>query len=247
MDNPLSDKIAARKRRGRPLGAKDLKPRKSKRVEMRNKKSEKSSNKVDQIQNDENIISPQDESKESDGTSEGERENEIVDNHEISINYVHTRKHWDRVKIYVNDVFAYSIATEITTDVEDTEPSFVDECRRRSDWPKREVFSPAVQTPKGVKLVGYRWVFIRKRNEKEEIVRYKARLVAQGFSQRSGIDYEEIYSPVVDATTLRFLISVSACKGLQMCLMDVVTAYLYGSFDTDIYMRVLEGLELPQH
>jgi hypothetical protein len=46
---------------------------------------------------------------------------------------------------------------------------------------KHEVFGPVVQTPKGVSPVGHKWVFIRKRNEKNEIVRYKARLVAQGF------------------------------------------------------------------
>ncbi|XP_021724888.1 uncharacterized protein LOC110692196 [Chenopodium quinoa] len=60
-------------------------------------------------------------------------------------------------------------------------------------------------TPTSVKPVGYKWVFVRKSNEKNEIVRYKARLVAQGFSQIPRIDYEETYSPVVDATTLRFL------------------------------------------
>nr|ACY01923.1 hypothetical protein [Beta vulgaris] len=59
--------------------------------------------------------------------------------------------------------------------------------------------------PPGVKPVGYKWVFVRKRNEKNEVTRYKARLVAQGFSQMPGIDYDETYSPVVDATTLRFL------------------------------------------
>ncbi|CAM8980113.1 unnamed protein product [Rhodiola kirilowii] len=46
---------------------------------------------------------------------------------------------------------------------------------------KRKVFGPIVLTPKGVKPVGYKWVFVRKRNEKNEIARYKARLVAQGF------------------------------------------------------------------
>jgi hypothetical protein len=46
---------------------------------------------------------------------------------------------------------------------------------------KREVFEPIVQTPEGVSPVGYKWVFVQKRNEKNEIVRYKARLIAQGF------------------------------------------------------------------
>ncbi|KAK4398525.1 Retrovirus-related Pol polyprotein from transposon RE1 [Sesamum angolense] len=98
----------------------------------------------------------------------------------------------------------------------------------------------------GVKPVGYKWVFVRKRNEQNEVVRHKARLVAQGFTQKPGIDYTETYSPVVDATTLRFLISLSVIEQLKMQLMDVVTAYLYGSLDTDIYMRIPEGLKMPE-
>ena len=47
---------------------------------------------------------------------------------------------------------------------------------------KRDVFGPVVQTPKGVKPDGYKWVFVRKSNENNEIIRYKARLVALGFS-----------------------------------------------------------------
>ena len=86
---------------------------------------------------------------------------------------------------------------------------------------------------------------MRKRNENHEVVRYKARLVAQGFSQRPGVDYEETYSPVVDATTFRFLISLAVCEKLEMRLMDVITAYLYGSLDNDIYMKIPEGLQFP--
>ena len=70
-------------------------------------------------------------------------------------------------------------------------------------------------------------------------MRYKARLAAQGFSQRPGVDYEETYSPVVDAITFRYLISLAVSEGLDMRLMDVVTAYLYGSLDSDIYMKIL--------
>ena len=111
---------------------------------------------------------------------------------------------------------------------------------------KREVFGPVVQTPKGIKPVGYKWVFVRKSNENNEIMRYKVRLVTQGFSQRSGIDYEETYSPVMDAITFHFLISLAISKGLDMRLMDVIIAYLYGSIDNDIYIKISEGFTLPE-
>ena len=93
---------------------------------------------------------------------------------------------------------------------------------------KREVFGPVVQTPEDVKL-GYKWVFVRKRIKNNEIIRYKAQLVAQSFLQRPGIDYEETYSPVMDVITFRFLISLIVSKELDMHLMDVITTYLYGS------------------
>ena len=70
-------------------------------------------------------------------------------------------------------------------------------------------------------------------------MRYKPRLVAQGFSQKPGVDYEETYSPVVDAITFRYLISMSVSEGL-------VTAYLYGSLDSDIYMKIPEGFKMPE-
>ena len=50
----------------------------------------------------------------------------------------------------------------------------------------------------------------------------------------------------MDATTFRFLISLSILEGLRMNLMDVVTAYLYGSLDSDIYMKIPDGLKMPE-
>ena len=111
---------------------------------------------------------------------------------------------------------------------------------------KREVFGPVVQTPENVKPVGYKWVFVRKSNYNNEIIRYKARLVAQGFSQRPGIDYEETFSPVMGAITYNFLISLEVPEGLDMCLMNVITTYLYGFMDNDIYMKIPEGFKLPE-
>ncbi|GJZ47612.1 retrovirus-related pol polyprotein from transposon TNT 1-94 [Tanacetum coccineum] len=74
-------------------------------------------------------------------------------------------------------------------------------------------------------------------------MRYKARLMAQGFSQRPGIDYEETYSHVVYATTSRYLIIQ---ERIDWRLMDVVITYLYGSLDTEIYMKLLEGFKMPE-
>ena len=111
---------------------------------------------------------------------------------------------------------------------------------------KRDVFGLVVQTPTSIKPVGNKWVLVPKRNENNDIIRYKARLLAQGFSQRPGIDYEETYSPVMDAITFLFLISLAVSEELDMHLMDVITAYLYGSIDNDIHMKIPEGFKLPE-
>ena len=104
------------------------------------------------------------------------------------------------------------------------------------------MFGPVSLTPSHIRPVGHKWVFVRKRNE---VIRYKARLVAQGFTQRPGVDFEETYSPVMDGITFRYLISMAVNLDLTMKLMDVVTAYLYGNLDSDIYMKVPEGIPIP--
>ncbi|KAG8503149.1 hypothetical protein CXB51_000953 [Gossypium anomalum] len=188
------------------------------------------------------------------------KENQVPDNEKISIDYVMSGIKWNRNQIDVDDIFACNVALDIINNKEDYELKSIEECKQRDDWPKwkeaienelkslvkREEFGPIVRIPTSVKLVGYKWVFVHKRNEKSEIVRYKARLVAQGFSQRPGIDYEETYSPMVDVTTFRFLISLAIREGLDLRLMDVVTAYLYGPLDTNIYMKLPEGFKLPE-
>ena len=160
----------------------------------------------------------------------------------------------------VDDIFYYNVAVEIMQQDEDLEPRSVNECRQRNDWPKwkeaiqveltslekRDFFGPIVRTPEDVKSVGHKWIFVRKRNENGKVVRYKARLVAQEFSQRSDIDYEETYSPVVSEITFRYLINMTAHEKLEMSLMDVVTTYLYSSLDHNIFMKIPKTLKVPE-
>jgi hypothetical protein len=76
-------------------------------------------------------------------------------------------------------------------------------------------------------------------------MRYKTRLVAQGFMQRLGIDFNETYSLVINGITFQHLISLATQKHMSLHLMDAVTAYLYGSLDSDMYMKVPDGISVP--
>ncbi|GJS82563.1 retrotransposon protein, putative, ty1-copia subclass [Tanacetum coccineum] len=73
--------------------------------------------------------------------------------------------------------------------------------------------------------------------------RYKARLVARGFTQRAGIDYNEVYSHVVRHTSIRVLLSLTACEDYELEQLDVKTAFLHGNLEETIYMRQPPGFE----
>jgi hypothetical protein len=77
------------------------------------------------------------------------------------------------------------------------------------------------------------------------VVRYKARLVAQGFTQRPVVYFNETYSLVMSGITFRYLISLAVQNRLSIQLMDIVTTYLYGSLDSEIYMNVPDGISIP--
>ena len=176
--------------------------------------------------------------------------------HEISINYAETRESFDRKTTIVDSYFSAVIAEILEND---PYPQTMAECKTCSDWnqwkdaiqseisllTKRQVFSQVIPTPPQVFPMGFKWVFIRERNENNEVVRYKARLVAQGFTQRPGIDFNKTYSPVMGRITFQYLISLAVQNHLSMQLMDVATAYLCGSLNSDIYMRVPKGILIP--
>lgn len=98
------------------------------------------------------------------------------------------------------------------------------------DWP--EGSSAAV--------VKSKWVFKRKCS-REGVVKYRARLVAKGFLQKYGIDYEETFSPVVKHSSLRLLFALSVKLGLDINHLDVKTAFLNGHLKENVYMQMPEG------
>ena len=93
-----------------------------------------------------------------------------------------------------------------------------------------------VDLPKDSNAIGYRWVFRKKDNEQ-----YKARLVAKGYAQKKGIDYNEIFPPVVKHTSIQMLLAIVAQFDLELEQMDVKTMFLHGELKEKIYMKQPEG------
>ena len=98
-----------------------------------------------------------------------------------------------------------------------------------------------VKLPANRKAVGSKWVYKQKIGPDGSVERYKARLVAQGFSQKYGLDYDETFSAVVRFESLRTLISLAVQNGMKLHQMDVTTAFLNGELEDEVYMRQPEG------
>lgn len=77
-------------------------------------------------------------------------------------------------------------------------------------------------------------------------MRYKTRLVAQSFSQSLRIDYGKTYSLVMYTITFQFFISLTTIGKYDICLTDVITAYLYSLLDANIFMKISEGLKMTK-
>jgi len=100
----------------------------------------------------------------------------------------------------------------------------IDTLEKRSTW-------GVVKRPKDKPVVSCKWVYHMKLNEAGEIVCYKARLVARGFSQTYGVDYKDTFAPVTRLETLRLMFALAVEQNWEIHQIDVKNAYLYGDLD----------------
>ncbi|CAI5974422.1 unnamed protein product [Closterium sp. NIES-64] len=100
-----------------------------------------------------------------------------------------------------------------------------------------------VELPEGRKAITSKWLFKIKSDADGKIERYKSRLVAKGYQQKEKVDFKELFAPVVKPTTLRTLFAGAAIKGWVVKQMDIVTAFLNGILEKEIFMAQPEGFD----
>ena len=101
-----------------------------------------------------------------------------------------------------------------------------------------------VQLPKGKRPLRNKWVYRLKTDENTLQPRYKAKLVVKGFSQKKGVDFEEIFSLVVKMSSIRVVLSITVRLNLEFEQMDVKTAFLHGDLKEEIYMEQPERFKI---
>ncbi|KAJ9555797.1 hypothetical protein OSB04_010411 [Centaurea solstitialis] len=104
-----------------------------------------------------------------------------------------------------------------------------------------------VDLPKGHRVIGTKWIFRNKTDERGIVIKNKARLVAQGYTQEEGIDYDDVFAPVARIEAIRLFLAFASYKGFKVYQMDVKSAFLYGTIDQEVYVSQPPGFEDPKY
>ncbi|GJV66045.1 putative ribonuclease H-like domain-containing protein [Tanacetum coccineum] len=105
-----------------------------------------------------------------------------------------------------------------------------------------------VELPNGKRAIGTKWVFRNKKDERGIVIKNKARLVAQGYTQEEGIDYDEVFAPVARIEAIRLFLAYASFKDFVVYQMDVKSAFLYGKIEEEVYVcqpPVFEDPDFP--
>jgi hypothetical protein len=118
-----------------------------------------------------------------------------------------------------------------------------------NDFKRNEVWD-LVPRPKGVNVIGTKWVYRNKTDEKGTITRNKARLVAQGYTQVEGVDFDETFAPIARLKSIRLLLGEACIQKFKLFQMDVKSAFLNGYLNEEVYVEQPKGSvdpNLPDH
>ncbi|KAA0036987.1 putative mitochondrial protein [Cucumis melo var. makuwa] len=107
-----------------------------------------------------------------------------------------------------------------------------------------------VPKPEGANIIGTKWIFKNKTDEAGYVMRNKALLVAQGYAQVEGVDFNEIFAPVAKLEAIRLLLGISCIRRFELYQMDVKSAFLNGYLNEEVYVAQPKGFidsKFPQY
>ncbi|GJW35550.1 ribonuclease H-like domain-containing protein [Tanacetum coccineum] len=117
-------------------------------------------------------------------------------------------------------------------------------CFLSQEKPKKTL----VDLPNGKRAIGTKWIFRNKKDERGIVIKNKARLVAQGYTQEEGIDYDEVFAPVARIEAIKLFLAYALFKDFVVYQMDVKSAFLYGKIEEEVYVCQpprFEDLDFP--
>ncbi|GKC40973.1 putative ribonuclease H-like domain-containing protein, partial [Tanacetum coccineum] len=103
-----------------------------------------------------------------------------------------------------------------------------------------------VDLPYGKRVIGTKWVYRNKKDERGIMIRNKARLAAQGYTQEDRIDYDEVFAPVARIEAIRLFLAYASFKDFVVYQMDIKSAFLYGKIEEEVYVCQPLGFEDPE-
>nr|GEZ50064.1 putative ribonuclease H-like domain-containing protein [Tanacetum cinerariifolium] len=146
----------------------------------------------------------------------------------ISTNRIHKDHPVDQI---IRDLHSAPQTRRMTKNVTEHEPKKV--------W-------TLVDLPRGKRAIGTKWIYKNKKDERGIVIRNKARLVALGYTQEDGVDYDEVYAPVARIEAIRLILAYASFKDFIVYQMDVKTAFLYGKIENEVYVYQPLGFEDPE-
>ncbi|GJU82951.1 putative ribonuclease H-like domain-containing protein [Tanacetum coccineum] len=117
-----------------------------------------------------------------------------------------------------------------------------------ADLNNLDAFMPVwtlVDLSNGKRAIGTKWVYWNKKDERGIVIKNKARLVAQGYTQEEGIDYDEVFAPIARIEAIRLFLAYASFKDFMVYQMDVKSTFLYGKIEEEVYFCQPLGFEEP--
>ncbi|GKB13793.1 putative ribonuclease H-like domain-containing protein [Tanacetum coccineum] len=118
---------------------------------------------------------------------------------------------------------------------------------KRSRIPIVKIRWNTLDLPKGKRAIGTKWIFRNKKDERGIVIRKKVRLVAQGYTQEEGIDYDEVFAPVARIKAIRLFLAYASFMGFMVYQMDVKSTFLYGQIEKEVHVCQPPGFEDPDY